>query len=91
MKVTIPRINEHCGLRSNLITVEISNFCPKCGAMRGIKRWQGLSFDGSRRLEVDCWQNECWHIDMYEDIREEIKNYCTSSARTQEEDNEHRT
>ncbi len=72
MKVTIPSKNEHEGSAVNKITVEISDFCPRCGARRGVKRWTGVSFDGSRRLEVDCWRNECEHIDMYKDVRKEL-------------------
>lgn len=72
MKVTIPRISEHQGYDGNLITVEISDKCPKCGAKRGVKRWQGFSYDGSLRLNVDCWENECGHIDKYTDVRNEI-------------------
>ena len=56
------------------MTIEISDTCPKCGAKRGIKQWQGLSYDGSRRLEVDLWINECSHIDKYSEVREEYFN-----------------
>lgn len=55
------------------ITGEISDVCPKCGSKRGTKIWDGHSFDGSRRLNVTCWTNECEHIDFYEDVREEIR------------------
>lgn len=72
MKVTVPSISEHAGYPSNLITGEISDKCPKCEAKRGVKRWEGLSYDGSRRLNVDCWENECGHIDKYSDVRQEI-------------------
>jgi len=71
MKVTIPRIQQHAGDPGNLITVEISDKCPKCGAPRGVQRWEGLSYDGSRRLNVDCWKNECGHTDLYKDVIEE--------------------
>ena len=66
MKVTVPSRVQHEGIFS--MTVEIQDSCPKCGAKRGIKRWQGFSYDGSRRLPVDCWSNECNHIDLYSDI-----------------------
>jgi hypothetical protein len=72
MEVTIPACNQHEGSPFNLMTVEISDQCPKCGAKRGVKRWSGLSFDGSRRLVVDCWSNECGHIDKYEEVRKEL-------------------
>lgn len=71
MKVTIPRITEHAGCPGNAITVTISDSCPKCGAKRGIQIWKGFSYDGSRKLEVDCWLNECEHIDKYADVRRE--------------------
>lgn len=71
MVVEIPAIEQHCGLSSNLGTFWIPDYCPKCGARRGVKRWTGFSFDGSRRLVVDCWQNECGHIDKYADVRKE--------------------
>lgn len=75
MTVTIPKITEHEGSPFNLITINISDSCPKCGAKRGTKIWDGLSFDGSRRLNVTCWENECGHIDKYSDVREEYYNH----------------
>jgi hypothetical protein len=72
MIVTIPKIAQHCGYPGNLITVEISDKCPKCGARRGITRTKGLSYDGSTRLEVDCWTNQCGHIDKYSDVIQEV-------------------
>jgi hypothetical protein len=70
MKVTIPATAEHQGFYS--ITVEISDFCPVCGGKRG-KVFDGISYDGSRRLHVDCWNNPCGHIDKYCDVRKEAK------------------
>ena len=70
MIVEIPLTEEHEGYYKGKF--QISDKCPKCGARRGIKRWRGLSYDGSRRMEVDCWSNECGHIDKYSDIRKEI-------------------
>lgn len=70
MIVTIPACIEHNGIYS--MTIEIQDTCPKCGAKRGIRRWKGLSYDGSRRLHVDCWENECGHIDIYREVREEF-------------------
>lgn len=72
MRVKIPACKQHGGCGTNLITVEIADLCPKCGAERGVERWQGFSFDGSRRLVVDCWANECGHIDKYEEVRKEL-------------------
>lgn len=66
MIVTIPSRPRHEGMYS--VTLEISDFCPKCGARRGIHKWPGLSYDGSRRLNVTQWTNECEHIDKYEDV-----------------------
>lgn len=71
MRVTIPACDQHSGHLNNLITIEIKDLCPKCGAKRGIVQWKGLSFDGSRRLEVDCWRNECDHVDKYSEVRQE--------------------
>jgi ssDNA-binding Zn-finger/Zn-ribbon topoisomerase 1 len=71
MIVEIPKIAEHWGSPTNLMTIEIQDTCPKCGAKRGVKRWKGFSYDGSRRLGVDCWENECGHIDTYPEVREE--------------------
>ena len=72
MLVRIPNMTEHAGNPWNVITVEIDDKCPHCGAKRGVKRWSGPSFDGSRRLEVDCWRNECGHVDKYSDVRREV-------------------
>lgn len=74
MVVTIPKIAQHDGYEGNLITISIDDKCPKCGAKRGTKIWSGFSYDGSRRLSVDCWLNECSHIDKYEDVMLEYLN-----------------
>lgn len=71
MIVTIPRITQHEGYPGNLITIEIDDKCPKCGAKRGTKVWEGLSYDGSRRLHVTQWENECGHVDKYSDVVKE--------------------
>ncbi len=73
MIVEIPVVTEHAGYPGHLRLLEISDTCPKCGAKRGTKRWRGLSYDGSRRLSVDCWENECGHIDSYRDVVQEGK------------------
>lgn len=72
IRVTIPRTAQHAGYDGNLLTVDISDKCPKCGAKRAVKRWKGLSYDGSMRLQVDCWDNECGHVDKYSDVIQEI-------------------
>jgi hypothetical protein len=74
MTVTIPTKVEHEGYPGNLMTVEIADTCPQCGGPRGTKRWGGLSYDGSRRLNVDCWSNPCGHVDTYAAVRQEIYN-----------------
>lgn len=74
MIVTIPAIEQHEGYPQNLMTVEIADTCPKCGKKRGFKRWRGFSYDGSRRLHVDCWENECGHLDTYSEVRVEVAN-----------------
>jgi ribosomal protein S8 len=73
MTVSIPRIEQHEGYPGNIITIEISNKCPICGGKRG-EPHKVLSYDGSRRLEVDGWQNPCGHIDKYESVRQEYLN-----------------
>lgn len=72
MKVTIPSCAEHDGNPFNLVTIEISNYCPKCGGKRGIETLHtALSYDGSRTLECSAWTNPCGHVDKYEDVRKE--------------------
>lgn len=73
MTVTIPRIPEHEGYPGNLVTIEIKDTCPKCGGKRG-EPYKGFSYDGSRRLIVDCWKNECGHIDTYREVMQEFYN-----------------
>ena len=70
MHVIIPARQQHEGIFS--IEVEISDNCPKCGSKRGTKVWQGFSYDGSRRLYVTMWENECGHIDKYSEVRKEL-------------------
>lgn len=71
MIVTIPICTQHAGYPGNIKKYQIKDECPKCGKKRGIERWEGPSYDGSRRLYVDCWKNECGHIDTYSEIRKE--------------------
>ena len=71
MEVEIPITPQHEGMPSALRTFNISDKCPKCGKKRGIERWRGFSYDGSRRLSVDLWKNECDHIDKYSDVVKE--------------------
>jgi hypothetical protein len=67
--VEIPRMQEHNGYPGNLMRVEIDDKCPVCGGPRAGELYRGLSYDGSRRLSVDCWINKCGHVDKYEQIR----------------------
>ena len=69
MKVEIPAKTQHEGFYK--ITVVISDDCSTCGRPRGADRWRGFSYDGSRRMEVDCWRNACGHIDKYSAVRKE--------------------
>lgn len=68
MTVTIPAKTEHEGLFSAQVT--ISDKCPVCGGDRG-KKFSGVSFDGSHRLDVDQWNNPCGHVDKYSAVRKE--------------------
>lgn len=72
MTVKIPICAEHAGSPLCLKTVIIADKCPVCGGERGAT-YQGFSYDGSRRLVVDCWQNPCGHIDKYSDVLAEAK------------------
>ena len=72
MRVTIPATKQHEGIFS--MTIDIADTCPQCGAKRGVKRWNGFSYDGSLRLVVSCWENECGHIDTYDNVRQEYFN-----------------
>ncbi len=71
--VEIPLFAEHGGYPGCLRKIEISDKCPVCGAKRAVKSWKGLSYDGSRRLPADCWQNECDHVDTYSSVVKEGK------------------
>ncbi len=66
--VTIPACVDHAGMNS--ITVRLYWICPVCGKPRGeIHATQ--SWDGSRRLDCDGWENHCGHRDLYTDVRDE--------------------
>ena len=70
MIVTIPAKENHEGLYK--AKYEISDNCPKCGSKRG-EVFKTLSYDGSRKMEVDGWKNPCGHIDYYSNVRQEGK------------------
>lgn len=70
MIVTIPEKDQHEGIFS--MTVFINDYCPVCGGKRG-EPIEGLSFDGSRRLEVHEWRNPCGHLDLYKHVRAQVR------------------
>lgn len=71
MKVTIPACDNHDGIYK--VTVDVEWICPVCGNPRGeIKKVR--SYDGSRWMIVDGWDNPCGHVDSYKAIRFEAIN-----------------
>lgn len=66
--VYIPARAEHDGTHG--INVKLRWVCPICGAPRG-KISNGRSYDGSRVLFCNTWQNPCGHVDKYDDVRAE--------------------
>lgn len=71
MIVQIPKIQNHEGNTKHLVTIEINDYCPKCGKPRGIDLKKMKSFDGGRFLLVDSWRNGCKHLDTYEELIKE--------------------
>lgn len=69
-RVIIPARENHDGLASMIVTLEW--ICPKCGQPRG-ETFAGRSYDGSRILDVSCWNNPCGHVDKYSDVRKEAQ------------------
>lgn len=66
--VKIPACDEHCGRA--LLNVTVYWICPVCGQARG-EVFDTHSFDGSRRLPVHGWINQCGHVDKYSAVRAE--------------------
>ena len=66
--VYIPARDEHDGIHG--ISVKLRWACPICGAPRG-EIQNGRSYDGSRVLFCNTWQNPCGHVDKYADVRTE--------------------
>lgn len=66
--VTIPGSEQHNGLHSIRVTLPWT--CPQCGGPRG-EPFPGISYDGSRQLNCDRWQNACGHVDLYSAVRRE--------------------
>ncbi len=68
--VVIPAREEHDGMLS--LTVVLPWQCMHCGGPRG-KPVKGISYDGSRRLQVDTWVNPCGHVEKYGAVREWLR------------------
>lgn len=69
--VFIPKCQEHNGLYG--ISINLLWVCPKCGGKRG-DVYKTESYDGSKVLNCDGWENPCGHIDTYDECREESIN-----------------
>jgi hypothetical protein len=66
--VTIPGCVNHAG--HHAIQVTLDWVCRECGVPRG-EPHPALSYDGSRRLNVEGWSNDCGHVDSYAAMRAE--------------------
>ncbi|QNH52259.1 hypothetical protein HWI77_05745 [Acinetobacter venetianus] len=73
-QVTIPAVAEHAGCYQKRMTVMLPWVCIHCGGPRGEVR-QGMSYDGSRRMQVDMWDNPCGHVEKYADVRVFVVKY----------------
>ena len=72
MVVEIPIIAQHAGLNFYVRKIEIQDFCPKCKMPRGKNTIHKVrSYDGSRFVICDGWENPCGHIDKYSDVIKE--------------------
>lgn len=68
--VYIPKVPEHEGYKG--ITINLKWVCPICGVERGeINKVK--SYDGSRILECDGWENQCGHVDKYSECIKEAR------------------
>ncbi len=67
-QVYIPAYANHEGIYG--MYVKLRWVCPVCGQPRG-QIFNSRSYDGSRFLAVDAWNNPCGHIDKYDDVRKE--------------------
>lgn len=66
--VIIPAQDNHDGVHA--VFVRLKWVCPVCNKPRGeIKKT--LSYDGSRYLPCDGWNNPCGHVDKYDAVRKE--------------------
>jgi len=68
--VTIPATATHEGIYAKRVVLKWN--CPTCGEPRG-EIHETISYDGSRRLNVNGWINPCGHIDKYDHVREEAR------------------
>jgi hypothetical protein len=66
--ILIPACDQHEGIHQTHIRVRWT--CPVCGGPRGEINTV-RSYDGSRILYVDGWNNPCGHVDKYVNVREE--------------------
>lgn len=64
--IRIPACAEHEGVHA--ITATVPWVCLECSGPRG-EPFKGQSYDGSRRLEVDVWNNPCGHVEKYAAVR----------------------
>lgn len=88
--VEIPSCQQHEGYPGALRKYKIKDTC-SCGGKRAVKAWRGFSYDGSRRLLVDCWENSCGHVDLYSMVRKEgeLVSYDTPSITETIKSNQH--
>ena len=68
--VEVPAMLEHQGFYT--IKINLYWVCPVCGGQRGEVN-RGVSYDGSLRVGVDVWRNECGHVDKYNVVRKEAQ------------------
>ena len=69
-RVRVPGSTDHDG--HHLITVTLRWQCPRCNGPRGPVQ-PVISYDGSRRLGCDGWNNPRGHVDSYRDVRTEAQ------------------
>lgn len=79
-QITIPACADHAGYHSLTVTVPWN--CIYCGRERG-EPFDGLSYDGSRRMAVTCWENPCGHLETYPAVRQWLNFQIEMEAATQ--------
>lgn len=89
MRVRIPKNMVDGFYTGEFVVLDISDECPICKAERGVKRWTGFVYVGSKyydnRMPVDCWENACEHQDKYQDVLWEAEVESWKKARAEEE------